>query len=95
MAEDGNTGPIDPLDGSRRSRGPFGTNEGDIWGSFENGGPVQDRLNQDEPGLLLVHEMLIRDGALEEGMYTTRVPELVEAAERGHPRWLAAQAAQN
>jgi hypothetical protein len=85
----------DSIDGSRRTRGPYGTNEGDIWGSFENGGPMQDRLNRSQPGLLLVHEMMDRDGTVEEGVYTTRVAELVEAAERGFERWVAAQAAKN
>ena len=79
----------DPIDGSRRARGPYGTNSGDIWLAPEW---MQERIRGDEgPGWRVVVEML--DG--EEGMYVTELPELIEAAEHGHERWVAERAAQN
>lgn len=35
-------------------RQPFGTREGDKW---LGGGPVQDRLDADGEGMVLIHEM--------------------------------------
>ena len=43
----------------------------------------------------MVTEMLVKDGKLQECYYTTEDPELVERADRGHERYLAAQAANN
>jgi hypothetical protein len=74
-------------------RGPYGTNKGDIWlmGSY-----FQDRIRADKgPGWRAVAEMIWRDGAVVEAYYATDNPEIVAAADLGHERWLAAQAARN
>lgn len=44
------------------TRGPYGTNEGDIW--LAPGSGVQIRLDEQGEGLQLVHEMLEKDGSL-------------------------------
>jgi hypothetical protein len=69
--------------------GPYGTNEGDVWLGMDS--PVQKRL--DEDGLVLVHEMLVKDGELQECIYVTRTPELIERAQKGHERWMEANRA--
>lgn len=83
-----------PEDGQSRSieRGPYGTNEGDVW---LGGGDVQERLDQDGKGLRLIHEMLLRDGKLEECVYVTANPEMIAEAERGTELWVAARARLN
>jgi hypothetical protein len=81
----------DPLDGSRRTRGKYGTNEGDKW--LAPGSAVQNALDAD--GLVLIHEMLVKDGVLQEVMYTTDNPEMIAEAREGHERWVEAQAREN
>lgn len=80
-------------------RGPYGTNEGDMW--LGEGSLVQERLNlehiqetlggQDHEGLILIHEMMVKDGELQECIYLTALPELIAQAAAGHEKWLAAQ----
>jgi hypothetical protein len=79
--------------GRARERGPYGTNEGDIWLAPDS--EVQEQLDADGEGLVLVHEMLMKDGELQEVIYTTKDAELVSKAQQGHERWVAVQAAQN
>jgi len=74
-------------------RGPYGTNEGDTW--LATGSPVQDRLDADGEGMVLIHEMMVKDGKLQECMYVTANPEMIADAERGHELYLAEQAARN
>lgn len=76
-----------------KPRGPYGTNEGDVWLMGEY---FQDRI-QAEKGSdwRMVAEMLRKDGKVQECYYTTNNPEMVEAADRGHERYVAAQAANN
>jgi hypothetical protein len=86
----------DGYDGaSRLRRGPYGTNEGDIWLLGEY---FQKRIQEEKgPGWRMVAEML-RDpetGEVGERLYTTEVPELVKRADAGHVLWVAAQAAKN
>lgn len=84
--------------GMGTKRGPYGTNEGDIW--LATGSPIQDRLDQEhDDGRLLVHEMMVKDGVLGEAMYVL-VPnddtrELMEQAKEGHERYVAQRASQN
>lgn len=71
-------------------RGPYGSNEGDIW---LGGGEVGERVA--ERGLTLIHEMLVKDGELQEVLYVTEDQELIARATEGTERWIAAQAAAN
>ena len=76
-----------------KPRGPYGTNCGDIWLMSEY---FQKRLQAEKgPQWRMVVEMMFRDGKLQECYYTTENPEMVAEADRGHERYLAAQAANN
>jgi hypothetical protein len=66
--------------------GPYGTNEGDIWGA--EGSDIQDRLPE---GQVLIHEVI--DG--EEKVYVTTDPELIERAAAGTIKYLAQKAEEN
>jgi len=82
-------------------RGPYGTNLGDIW--LGEGSHVQNLLNVEymqrliggdaQPGLILIHEVLVPEGATEaeEVLYVTSNLELIQMAVKGHKRWLQAQ----
>jgi len=50
-----------------RKRGPYGTNEGDIWAS--EGSAVQKMMDEREPGKKLIVEMMVEDGELQECLY--------------------------
>lgn len=73
--------------------GPYGTNEGDCWLGI--GSPVQEMLDESDPGLILIHEMLVKDGELQEVIYVTKDEELIERATRGHEQYMAEQAVAN
>jgi hypothetical protein len=79
------------LDGSHR--GEYGTREGDKW--LAPGSDIQNRLDQEGKGLVLIHEMMVKDGELQEVVYVTALPDLIEEATRGHERYVAAQAERN
>jgi hypothetical protein len=84
------------IDGSHRRnavRGPYGTNEGDMW--LATGSPIQDRLDAEGEGLIMIHEMMVKDGELQEGIYVTALPELIEQATEGHELYMAARAQAN
>jgi len=66
--------------------GPYGTNEGDIWGA--EGSDIQERLPE---GKVLIHEVI--DG--EEKVYVTTDPELIERAAAGTIKYLAQKAEEN
>lgn len=81
-----------------KPRGPYGTNEGDKW--LSPGSPVQDRFDARGEGEILVHEMMDKDGKVQECLYVlirsnedTR--ELLEEAERGHELYMAERASRN
>jgi hypothetical protein len=74
-------------------RGPYGTNLGDIWLASDS--PVQKRLDADGEGLMLIHEVMEKDGEIQECMYVTKLPELVEAARRGTEKYVAQKASEN
>jgi hypothetical protein len=77
-----------------KARGPYGTNEGDMW--LSPGSPVQERLDADGQGLVLVTEMMRQDdGTLEEAVYTTANSEMIAEARDGHEQYIAARAARN
>jgi hypothetical protein len=82
---------MDPMDGSHR--GTYGTREGDCW--LGAGSPIQERLDAEGEGMVLIHEMLVKDGELQECVYVTANPELIERARRGHERYLEAVAERN
>lgn len=70
-------------------RGPYGTNEGDMWGHRASGSPVQERLNADGEGLVMVTEVFRGEsGELEERIYSTADEQLVAEAGAG---WIARQ----
>lgn len=75
-------------------RGPYGTNEGDMWLA----GEVDALVRADKgPGWRVVVEMMrnAETGALEERIYTTENPEMVAAADAGNELYIAEQAARN
>jgi hypothetical protein len=83
--------------GHEGMKGPYGTNEGDIWAM---GGPVGDKLLAQ--GKLGIWEMLRVDGKVDQRMYCVELdnprPEmqdLIARARKGTEMYLSAQAAQN
>ena len=86
--------------GKRASgRGPYGTNEGDIWSGEDS---VVGRMCMERDGLVLIHEMLRKDGEVQEGIYTVdkdnpdpEMQELIARARRGTRDWVAEQAGRN
>lgn len=82
--------PIQPPDGWRRRRAvtnmPYGLNEGDMWLGVDSD---VGKLLLERDGLTLVHEMLFKDGELQDCMYVTDNIELINQAREGHQRWLA------
>jgi hypothetical protein len=77
-----------------RVPGPYGTNEGDKW--LAPGSDVQNRLDAEGNGHVLIHEMLRQeDGTLEEGLYVTADPELIAEAQAGHELYVAQRASEN
>jgi hypothetical protein len=78
-------------DGAHRP--PYGMNEGDCW--LAPGSLVQERLDAEGEGLVLIHEMLVKDGALQECLYVTANPELIERAKVGHEKYVAQRAREN
>jgi len=74
-------------------RGPYGTNEGDIWLMADD---FQQRIKEEKgPEWRMVVEMLMRDGRVQECYYTTDNPEMVAAAEAGHVKYVAQWASRN
>lgn len=80
-------------DGQDRLRGPYGTNEGDKW--LAPGSPVQDRLDADGEGMVLIHEMLVKEGVLQEVLYVTANPEMIAEAQEGHEFYMEQKASEN
>lgn len=76
-----------------RIPGPYGTNEGDIWTA--DGSVVQEQLDTDGKGLVLIHEMMDRDGDLEEVMYVSDDAETIAAARRGTELYIAQKASES
>jgi hypothetical protein len=75
--------------GVGKPRGQYGTNEGDIW--LAPGSPVQERL--DKEGKVLVHEMMEKDGEVQECMYVLsesneETAELLQRAREGHKQYM-------
>jgi hypothetical protein len=60
---------------------PYGQNEGDIWTG--EGSQVQDLLDQENPGLILIHEMHTRGDVTEEVVFTTDAADLIAKARSG------------
>lgn len=75
------------------ARGPFGTNEGDKW--LGEGSPAQEHLDTHNQGLTLIHEMMVRDGELQEVVYVTQNRELIEEATLGTELYWAQKASEN
>jgi hypothetical protein len=78
------------IKGDNPQRGPYGTNEGDKW--LATGSEIQKRLDADGNGHILIHEMLLKDGEVQEVVYVTANEELIAEATAGHEKWLAAKA---
>jgi hypothetical protein len=77
----------------RKKRGPYGTNEGDKW--LAPGSGVQEKLDNEGEGLVLIHEMMVKDGELQECLYVTKLPDLIEEATAGHELYMARLASEN
>jgi len=62
---------------------PYGQNEGDIWTG--EGSPVQDKVDQANPGAILIHEMYDKENGrgVEEILYVTKEPGLIAKARQG------------
>jgi hypothetical protein len=77
-----------------RMPGPCGTNAGDVW--LAEGSPVQQALDEREPGKKLVHEIVRRpDGSLNEALYTSIDSDLIARAEEGTVRYWQQKASEN
>lgn len=74
-------------------RGPYGTNEGDKW--LAPASLMQHRLDADGDGKVLVHEMLRKDGVVQEVVYVTDNAEMISEARQGHELWVEAQSVRN
>lgn len=74
-------------------RGPYGTNEGDKWLSPMS--ELQDKFDAEGDGLVVIHEMMVKDGELQECLYVTKLPELIEEATAGHELYMARVAGEN
>jgi hypothetical protein len=90
-----------PDGGHRRTvaPGPYGTNEGDIW-SGEHSSVGKMLMEQD--GLLLIHEVLFKDGAVQECLYNVDpkspdmgIQDLVKRARRGTQLYFEQKAREN
>lgn len=89
-------------DGSHRragSTGPYGTNEGDVWSGEHS--PVGQML-MERDGLLLIHEMLFKDGRVQECLYNVDprspdmgIQDLVKRARRGTELYWAQKSSEN
>lgn len=81
-----------------RPRGPYGTNEGDIWSGEDS--EVGKMLMAE--GLVMIHEMMNRDGVVQERIYNVELSNpdmemqmLIKKAREGTILWVNAQAANN
>lgn len=79
--------------------GPYGTNEGDIWTAEDS--TVGQRI-KNEHGGVLIHEMLRKDGEVEERIYWVeennpdmQIQDLIKRARDGLKLWVEAQASSN
>lgn len=75
------------------NRGPYGTNVGDTWTAPDS--VIQEKLDEDGQGLVLVHEVILRDGEAVEVVYVTDDAELISKATDGLPRYAAQKASEN
>jgi hypothetical protein len=78
--------------GYGKNRGPYGTNEGDMWLGVDS--PVGQQLLEKD-GVTLIHEMMHKEGRVQECLYVTKNEELIARATAGHERYMAAQASRN
>jgi hypothetical protein len=90
-----------PDGGHRRTvaPGPYGTNEGDIW-TGEHSDVGEMLMEQD--GLLLIHEVLFKDGSVGECLYCVDpkspdmgIQDLVKRARAGLSLYMEAKAREN
>jgi len=75
--------------GMGKQRGPYGTNEGDMW--LAPGSDMQNMLDREQPGVVLIHEII--NG--EDSIYTTRDEEMIAEARKGHEMYIAEEARRN
>jgi hypothetical protein len=91
----GNTPPLIP----RGLRGPYGTNLGDIWSGEDS---EIGKMLMEREGLVMIHEVLEKDGKVEERIYNVaqdnpdpEMQDLIKRAREGVELYAAAQAAMN
>jgi hypothetical protein len=79
--------------------GIYGTNEGDIWSGEDS--PVGKMLLERD-GLVMIHEMMVRDGELQELIYNVAentsdpdLQDLIKRAREGVEKYQDAQATLN
>jgi hypothetical protein len=76
-----------------RQRGPYGTNDGDIWFAADW---LQQMVQDDKgPQWRVIMQVLEKNGKREPCLYVTDNAEIITEAEAGTVKWLAAQAANN
>jgi len=82
-----------------KPRGPYGTNEGDVWSAEHS--DIGQRI-KDEHGGVLIHEMLRKDGVVQECIYwveeknpAMEMQDLIKRAREGLNKFIEAQARNN
>lgn len=73
--------------------GPYGTNEGDLWACDSS--DVGKRLADETSGGVLITQMMMEDGKLQECIYWTKDVMLIAAARDGLVKYVEAQARRN
>jgi hypothetical protein len=86
--------------GAALPRGPYGTNEGDLW--TIPGSELQNIADRAGEGLIVIVEMKVFEGVLQECMYSVKadnpdpeIRDLIEQATKGHELYVAALAGRN
>jgi hypothetical protein len=81
--------------GKARPRGPYGTNDGDVWLMADY---FQERIKREKGPQWRMCIAMLRNpdtGVLEERLYSTENPEMVAEADRGHELYIARLASNN
>ena len=82
-----------------KRRGPYGTNLGDIWSGEDS---EVGKMLMEREGLVMIHEVLEKDGKVEERIYNVaqdnpdpEMQDLIKRARKGVALWVAEQASRN
>ena len=82
-----------------KPRGPYGTNEGDIWSAEHSD---VGKMIKDQHGGVMIHEVMLKDGRVQECIYWVeesnpdmQMQDLIKRARKGLEKWVKAQAHNN